>query len=197
MAARNYTRDCITATFILATAPLWSLVRLLGHDETGTSVFITCGQLLSLIPGSIGAFARRAFYLMTLEDCARDVGVGFGTWFSKRKVQVGPRVSIGANCTIGSCTIGAGSLLGSNIDVLSGRHHHVREGEQTQIADAMATFSQIRLGANIWIGNRVLVMADVGDNAVVGAGSVVVRDIPADSLAVGNPAVIKQRTVCR
>jgi acetyltransferase-like isoleucine patch superfamily enzyme len=133
---------------------------------------------------------------MTLEDCARDVGVGFGTWFSKRTVRIAPRVSIGAHCLIGSCTIGEGALLGSNIDILSGRHQHVGSEENTQIADQAGKFSQIHVGANVWIGNRATIMADVGDNSIIGAGSVVVHDIPESSLAVGNPASVKRQGKC-
>jgi maltose O-acetyltransferase len=53
----------------------------------------------------------------------------------------------------------------------------------------------IRIGNNVWIGGGVVVVAGVtiGDNSVIGAGSVVVKDIPANVVAVGNPCrVIKQ-----
>ncbi len=47
----------------------------------------------------------------------------------------------------------------------------------------------IRVGNNVWIGAGVQVMPGVtiGDNVVIGGGSVVVKDIPSDSVAVGNP----------
>ena len=47
----------------------------------------------------------------------------------------------------------------------------------------------IRVGSNVWIGGNVCVLpgVTVGDNTVIGAGSVVNRDIPAGVLAVGNP----------
>mgnify|MGYP001778308220 FL=1 len=53
----------------------------------------------------------------------------------------------------------------------------------------------IRVGNNVWIGAQVCVLPGVtiGDNCVIGAGSVVTKDIPANSLAVGNPCrVIRQ-----
>ena len=48
----------------------------------------------------------------------------------------------------------------------------------------------ITVGSNVWIGGGVKVMPGVtiGDNVVIGGGSVVVKDIPSDSVAVGNPA---------
>lgn len=47
----------------------------------------------------------------------------------------------------------------------------------------------ITVGNNVWIGAQVCVLPGVtiGDNCVIGAGSVVIKDIPANSLAVGNP----------
>jgi acetyltransferase-like isoleucine patch superfamily enzyme len=53
----------------------------------------------------------------------------------------------------------------------------------------------IRIGNNVWIAGGTIVVAGVtiGDNSVIGAGSVVVKDIPANVIAVGNPCkVIKQ-----
>ena len=48
----------------------------------------------------------------------------------------------------------------------------------------------ITVGSDVWIGGHVTVCPGVtiGDNVVIGAGSVVVHDIPSDSVAVGNPA---------
>ena len=50
----------------------------------------------------------------------------------------------------------------------------------------------IEIGNNVWIGGNVIVLPGVkiGDNAVVGAGSVVNKDIPANVVAVGNPCKV-------
>ena len=51
------------------------------------------------------------------------------------------------------------------------------------------------IGKNVWIGENCTILPGVtiGDNAVIGAGSVVTKDIPNDSIAIGNPARIKQK----
>lgn len=187
---RPYVRDGLTVVFIILTTPFWAPVNLFGFGGHEIGLFVTCGQLLSLVPGISGAFSRRAYYVMTLDDCAKDVGVAFGTWFTKRSVSVAPRVSIGAHCLIGSCSIGEGTLLGSNIDVLSGRHHHAPDSNGALRAGQEVRFEQVRIGKNAWIGNRALIMADIGDNSVIGAGSVVVHAVPANVVAVGTPARI-------
>ena len=53
----------------------------------------------------------------------------------------------------------------------------------------------ITVGHNVWIGGNVCVLpgVSIGDNCVIGAGSVVVRDIPANSVAVGNPCKVIKR----
>lgn len=53
----------------------------------------------------------------------------------------------------------------------------------------------IRVGHNVWIGAQVCVLPGVtiGDNCVIGAGSVVNRDIPANSLAAGNPCRVVRK----
>jgi acetyltransferase-like isoleucine patch superfamily enzyme len=46
----------------------------------------------------------------------------------------------------------------------------------------------VRIGADCWIGSGAIVMADVGDQSTIGAGSVVVKEIPSSVVAVGSPA---------
>lgn len=170
--------------------PFWATVNLFGLGGRDIGLYFTFGQLLSLLPGALGSFCRRAYYLMTLEACARDVGIGFGTWFTKRSVRIAAQVSFGAHCLVGSCSIGEGALFGSNIDILSGRHQHVPLSDASFGLRAQSgnRFERLQIGKNTWIGNRSLIMANVGDNSVIGAGSVVVKDVQANVIAVGNPA---------
>jgi acetyltransferase-like isoleucine patch superfamily enzyme len=54
-------------------------------------------------------------------------------------------------------------------------------------------FETVQIGADCWIGAGSIIMADIGSGTTVGAGSVVIGSIPADSVAVGNPArVVKE-----
>lgn len=56
--------------------------------------------------------------------------------------------------------------------------------------DKLEAAQPITLGDNVWLGGGVIVCPGVtiGDNSVIGAGSVVTKDIPANVVAVGNPA---------
>lgn len=48
----------------------------------------------------------------------------------------------------------------------------------------------VNIGNDVWIGNNVIILKGVcvGDRAIVGAGSIVTKDVPADSVVAGNPA---------
>ena len=157
--------------------------------------FSTWSEVFSLFPGIMGIWFRRAFYVGTLKCCSKDVGIGFGTLFSKQDVTISPQVSIGEYCVIGLCEIGEGTLLGSNIDIPSGRHQHGSAGTMGTSKSHLQTYTPVRIGKNCWIGNGAIIMNDIGDNCIIGAGSVVVKPIPANSVAVGNPATVKSRTM--
>lgn len=176
----------------MLTAPLWGWARLALAIGLGDGPFASCSQLLGLFPGVGGVYLRRGFLLMTLDKFALNCSVGFGSWFSHPQVSLGRGVCIGANWTIGMCEIGKHTLVGSNVDILSGRHQHAFADANLPLEQQGGAFTKLRIGANVWIGNSAVVMADIGDGSVVGAGSVVVKAIPARCVAAGNPAVVKK-----
>ena len=81
---------------------------------------------------------------------------------------------------------GDGAKIASRVSILSGRHQHHPAGGEAGMT--VPSFSPIAIGARCWIGERAVVMASVGAAAVVGAGSVVVRDVPDGVTVAGNPA---------
>jgi acetyltransferase-like isoleucine patch superfamily enzyme len=155
--------------------------------------FLTCSQILSMVPGVVGIFLRRGFYFMCLEAFGRDCSIGFGTWLAHPQVRIGTGVYIGGRCTLGMCEIGDYVLIGSNVDILSGRHQHYSNDPTRPRRDQSGSFRAVRIGTNAWIGNSSVIMADIGDDTIIGAGSVVVKPIPPRSVAVGNPAMVKKQ----
>ena len=103
-------------------------------------------------------------------------------------VSVGDNVYINFNTVILDCapvTIGHGTQIGPGVQLLAADHPrdpHVRR-------DLLEFARPISIGSNVWIGAAALVFpgVSVGDDSIVGAGSVVTRDIPAGVVAVGNP----------
>ena len=87
---------------------------------------------------------------------------------------------------VGRVTIGADVQIGPNVQLLTPTHPL----EPTLRATGAEAAEPIVIGDNVWLGGGVIVCPGVtiGSDSVVGAGSVVVRDLPAAVLAVGNPA---------
>src|SRR3954469_8183043 len=83
-------------------------------------------------------------------------------------------------------TIGDDTQLGPGVQLLT-PNHPLEPGPRR---DRWETAEPITLGSNVWLGGAVVVCpgVTVGDDTVVGAGSVVVQDLPPGVLAVGNPA---------
>jgi acetyltransferase-like isoleucine patch superfamily enzyme len=107
-----------------------------------------------------------------------------------RKVFINVDVEIAAAAPI---SIGHHTLISPHVKIQTGTHP-VDPTERQQWA---FWAKPITIGANVWIGTAAIICPGVtiGDHCVIGAGSVVSRDIPACSLAVGNPAqVVRQLT---
>jgi virginiamycin A acetyltransferase len=181
----------VAAVFV--TAPLWAAVRVSSRITSADDCFLTCSQLLAVFPGVVGIFLRRAFYWMCLESCSIDCRIGFATWLSHPQVRIGKRVCIGGRCTVGMCEIGDNTMIGSNVDILSGRRQHNVDDAARRHSQQGIAFTRIRIGDNTWIGNSSVIMADIGENSVIGAGSVVVQAMPPNCVAVGNPCRVKKR----
>lgn len=109
-------------------------------------------------------------------------------------VLIGNNVGIGlSNVIIGPVTLGNYVMLAQNI-VISGLNHGFEDVTLPPRLQKVKT-KQIIINDNVWIGANSSITAGVtiGKNAIIGAGSVVTKDIPAYCVAVGNPAkVIKQ-----
>jgi acetyltransferase-like isoleucine patch superfamily enzyme len=164
----------------------------------GDSAFVASSQLLSLIPGLFGDCLRREFHRSTLAACGTSVQIVFGSFFSSRSATVGDNVYIGSHCVIGDADIESDVLLGSNVHLLSGRAQHGIADPLRPIRLQPRRFDRIRIGEDTWIGNQSIIMANVGRKCVIGAGSVVVSDVPDYSIAAGNPAkVLRSREAQR
>jgi virginiamycin A acetyltransferase len=142
-------------------------------------------QMYALGPGIIGNYLRSAYYCMTLQKCSIDTTISFGTYFVHPGSIVGSFVSIGSYCVIGRARIGHGTQIASHVEIPSGRHQHGRD-EQGNLVGSF--HGETVVGRFCWIGASAIIMAEVGDGTTIGAGAVVVKDIPPAVVAVGNPA---------
>lgn len=158
--------------------------------------YVYVAELISLVPFRTGNLARYYFYKWTLSECGDDVVIGFGTIISYQDATIGNHVSIGPYNTFGHVDIGDYALTAQACHFLSGSHTHGTDRLDIPIMQQAGCPERIKIGPDIWCGANVTVMANIGEGCVIGAGSVVTKDIPDYSVAVGNPArIIRNRNV--
>lgn len=103
-------------------------------------------------------------------------------------IFVGDNFYANVNCVFLDCApirFGDNVLVGPNTGFYTPQHPIHPEDRKKGIERALP----ITIGDNVWIGGSVTILGGVsiGDNSIIGAGSVVTRDIPANVIAVGNP----------
>jgi acetyltransferase-like isoleucine patch superfamily enzyme len=118
--------------------------------------------------------------------------------FTKIKIAgpfvLGRRVHIAAGSFLvaeeGGLEIGDDSMIGPNCTVTTSTYRYDRL--DLPLHDQGFTSVGVRIGRNVWIGANSVVLdgAQIGDNVIVSAGSVVSGTIPANSIVQGNPAAV-------
>ena len=164
------------------------LVYRVANAMLGRRAFSASSESIARVPGLRGVYLRQAFYSRTLSYCGQDVYFGWNSVFSMTEAGVGDRVYIGRYCSIGFGEIGEGAMLADGVQVLSGGHEHGEAREGVAMQDQPQSYHRVRIGRDVWIGTGAVIMADIGDGCVIGAGAVVTRPVPPGSLAVGVPA---------
>jgi acetyltransferase-like isoleucine patch superfamily enzyme len=112
----------------------------------------------------------------------------------------GARMMIGAHvgmsgvciCAANSVEIGERTIIGADALITDTDFHSpLPDGGWSN--DATGTSAPVKIGKGCFIGARAIILKGVtiGDGAVVAAGALVTRDVPAEHLAIGNPAVVR------
>lgn len=126
-------------------------------------------------------------------ESARVIGVGKGVDFDngsnviiKDFSSIGPYAILGGGK--GTVTIGKHVMMGSHCSIITQNHKYLDEGFDGYEGH------DVLIDDYVWIGHRVTILpgVSIGKHAIVGAGSVVTKDVPDYAVVVGNPAVVKK-----
>lgn len=157
-----------------------------GHIDNGCFVSI-CGRFIfgnnciinnygiDIFPKSSIVVARNAVFKI-----GNNVGISQSSIYCTNCIEIGDYVNIGAGCL----------LIDSNFHSTDWSVRRDRLNEKEHINSA-----PIVIGNDVFIGTRSIICkgVNIGNRSIIAAGSVVVRDIPADCIAGGNPCkIIKQ-----
>lgn len=139
------------------------------------------GAARTLLEALVGTLGANAFVKPPLfVDYGENIHIGANTFINYNFVGL----------DVATITIGEDCAIGPNVQLLTPTHPIAPHLRRAHLEAALP----ITIGDNVWIGGGAIICPGVtiGDNSVIGAGSVITRDIPADVVAVGNPArVIK------
>lgn len=113
-----------------------------------------------------------------------------------KNITIENDIYINFGCVILDCakvTIGSHTLLGPNVGLYAANH----ATDANERINGGCYGKPIHIGKNVWLGGDVKVLpgVSIGNNTIIGTGSIVTKDIPANVIAVGNPCkVIKEIT---
>lgn len=131
---------------------------------------------------------------LILRKCGKNVNIERGAIFSSN-CELGDYSGIGTNARISHAIIGNHVMMGPNCVIYSRNHKH----DRTDITMDMQGYEEekpVHIGNDVWIGGNVTILpgVNIGDGSVIGACTVVSKDVPPYSIVCGNPGkVVKER----
>lgn len=129
-----------------------------------------------------------------------EIGLG-NRFYNSKNIFIEDFVHIGNNGRFfadARILIGSGTVISDCCEIRTANHYYDGVDLKAVPFDERVIKKPVIVEKNCWIGTRVTILSGVtlGEGCVIGAGSVVTRDIPAFSIAAGNPAkIIKNRNI--
>lgn len=132
-------------------------------------------------------------------SCGKNVEIGILSSFSNKNIYLGNNVFIGSNAnfmaTLSKIIIGNNVMFGPNVTLIGGDHRYdilgkymyeVKENEKSPKND-----KNIIIEDDVWIGANVTILKGVkiGNGSIIGAGSIIVKDVLPNTIHVGCPKI--------
>ena len=139
----------------------------------------------------------RIFNFVNMYGCEVDDNTKIGAF-----VEVQKGVKIGKNCKISSHTficegvaIEDNVFVGHNVSFINDKHPRATnpDGSMQSDADWNVVPTLVKKGASIGTSSTILCGVTIGENAIVGAGSVVTKDVPPNTIVAGVPARVRKK----
>lgn len=128
--------------------------------------------------------------------CGKDVNVEHGVDFEGGlQIEIGDRSGLGINSIIGVTKIGKDVMMGREVIILS-QNHIFSDVTKPMNVQGEEKPRAVIINDDVWIGARAIILPGrtIGKGAIIGAGSVVTKDVPNYAIVGGNPArILKYR----
>lgn len=129
-----------------------------------------------------------------MKYCGKNARIDYTCYiFVPQRLEVGENTSISSYTTIYATfgvKIGDNCLISSNCGISSYNHIHNSLNRPANINQDHLYSKKVIIGNNVWIGMNACILPGVkiGDNSIIGSGSVVTKNVPPNEIWVGNPA---------
>lgn len=159
------------------------------RTRRGEVEFSEWNVMFASMPGAFGNLMRGVFYRRTLAKVGCNVVFKHGSFCQYKNITIGNNVFCGYYNTIGLVNFGDNIVVGGFVNFVSGRRQHGVSLNGVpfwqQAAEGRAV---VNIGSNVWIGSNCVICASVGDDCVLGVGSVLVKPMENKTVYAGNPA---------
>ena len=162
-----------------------------GDSFSSLVLWLIYTHLLSKIPYGLGIKMRNIVLKRLLNHFGTGSHISTGVrLLYPQGITLGDNVGIPRDITLdgrGGIEIGDGTMIGFESIILTATHSS--QGEEPIRRQGMFC-APIKIGRNVWTGARVIIMPGItiGDGAIIGANSVVTKDVPANTVYGGVPA---------
>ncbi len=155
-------------------------------------------KILGMLFSKIERAKKRCIAIYTksqFKACGSNVYIGNDCSFTHRNITIGDNVFIGEKCVIhsahGQIVIGNHVMFGPGAHIHGGNHIIDHIGEYMDaIKKQPDSDGFVVIDDDVWIGSNAIILhgVHIGEGAVIGAGSIVTKDVEPYSVVVGNPA---------
>lgn len=176
------------------------LYRIMDSNDSSTDFYNECLEKMEEYNKAGYSKEGLAKKAKILHELFAEVGEGsyiqapyYGMW-GGHHVHLGNNVYINYNCTLiddAEIFIGDNSMIGPNTSIITGTHP-----VSSKLRSKGYGYNKpVHIGKNVWLAANVTVLSGVtiGDNSVIGAGAIVTKDIPENSVAMGVPAKVVRK----